>query len=276
MDRAADEIGKVENGECDNNIDESKENMKEVFQLARKKCMYIYTMYDAVIEENETKIAEDVSFKQEGDKVAKRLEDSLAALRDKWQEFQTRYQAAQSRLDRLALARTPNAPRVRPATGLKPDQIGRDVKPAEFRTWLSKMKDYFNASHFDLEAESTQRAYFVASLDGYLSNIVHNYQKDNPSPETFGPSCSLEHCIRQHVDMNNPVYTRRRAFFSCQQKLGQDVQEHIAHHRRLAEEADTSTMTNDDWNTHVLVQSCLLYTSPSPRDKRQSRMPSSA
>ena len=25
-----------------------------------------------------------------------------------------------------------------------------------------------------------------------------------------------------------------------------------------------------------LIQSCLLYTSPSPRDKRQSRMPSSA
>ena len=27
---------------------------------------------------------------------------------------------------------------------------------------------------------------------------------------------------------------------------------------------------------HLLFQSCLLYTSPSPRDKRQSRMPSSA
>ena len=28
--------------------------------------------------------------------------------------------------------------------------------------------------------------------------------------------------------------------------------------------------------TEVLVNACLLYTSPSPRDKRQSRMPSSA
>ena len=27
---------------------------------------------------------------------------------------------------------------------------------------------------------------------------------------------------------------------------------------------------------HVLISHCLLYTSPSPRDKRQSRMPSSA
>ena len=27
---------------------------------------------------------------------------------------------------------------------------------------------------------------------------------------------------------------------------------------------------------HRVIRSCLLYTSPSPRDKRQSRMPSSA
>ena len=31
-----------------------------------------------------------------------------------------------------------------------------------------------------------------------------------------------------------------------------------------------------DWNGSTNYMSCLLYTSPSPRDKRQSRMPSSA
>ena len=29
-------------------------------------------------------------------------------------------------------------------------------------------------------------------------------------------------------------------------------------------------------NEHVLAEACLLYTSPSPRDQRGSRMPSSA
>ena len=34
---------------------------------------------------------------------------------------------------------------------------------------------------------------------------------------------------------------------------------------------------SDTWETlDQLLASCLLYTSPSPRDKRQSRMPSSA
>ena len=42
------------------------------------------------------------------------------------------------------------------------------------------------------------------------------------------------------------------------------------------EELDDSLKTKliKIWN--VLTYNCLLYTSPSPRDKRQSRMPSSA
>ena len=35
-------------------------------------------------------------------------------------------------------------------------------------------------------------------------------------------------------------------------------------------------MTSDDVNGHGWVNVCLLYTSPSPRDQRGSRMPSSA
>ena len=38
-------------------------------------------------------------------------------------------------------------------------------------------------------------------------------------------------------------------------------------------------MSNAAWEGHVEIVklcNCLLYTSPSPRDKRQSRMPSSA
>ena len=37
------------------------------------------------------------------------------------------------------------------------------------------------------------------------------------------------------------------------------------------------TVTNKDTKkSELLPKPCLLYTSPSPRDKRQSRMPSSA
>ena len=36
-------------------------------------------------------------------------------------------------------------------------------------------------------------------------------------------------------------------------------------------------LSNNLWKLKVVnIRDCLLYTSPSPRDKRQSRMPSSA
>ena len=41
---------------------------------------------------------------------------------------------------------------------------------------------------------------------------------------------------------------------------------------RIAKTTDFKTF-EDIWSVH---KDCLLYTSPSPRDKRQSRMPSSA
>ena len=64
--------------------------------------------------------------------------------------------------------------------------------------------------------------------------------------------------------------------FLCQ-KVGEtgnvyafDVQEMaIAHTRERLEKANLSTRAK-------LIQDCLLYTSPSPRDRSVSRMPSSA
>ena len=46
------------------------------------------------------------------------------------------------------------------------------------------------------------------------------------------------------------------------------------HPEALAQSEHLATSIKDV--IHALTQHCLLYTSPSPRDKRQSRMPSSA
>ena len=45
---------------------------------------------------------------------------------------------------------------------------------------------------------------------------------------------------------------------------------------RLGELSGYATARGDTSGGHQLSNNCLLYTSPSPRDKRQSRMPSSA
>ena len=45
---------------------------------------------------------------------------------------------------------------------------------------------------------------------------------------------------------------------------------------KTARMQDYENESDDDEDEEEKVSSCLLYTSPSPRDKRQSRMPSSA
>ena len=49
--------------------------------------------------------------------------------------------------------------------------------------------------------------------------------------------------------------------------------------KRLAKKMSIGVITNDIYTKEdekILVNTCLLYTSPSPRDQRGSRMPSSA
>ena len=52
---------------------------------------------------------------------------------------------------------------------------------------------------------------------------------------------------------------------------GMDSEEDASEKKKRDEEKESND-NNDDNNNN----NCLLYTSPSPRDKRQSRMPSSA
>ena len=50
----------------------------------------------------------------------------------------------------------------------------------------------------------------------------------------------------------------------------------VVTHQGLAGVAKQSAPDNAVLIQYIMFMNCLLYTSPSPRDKRQSRMPSSA
>ena len=62
------------------------------------------------------------------------------------------------------------------------------------------------------------------------------------------------------------------------QLSGNTIQDHLeaALSRFATQRISTLCAGRTDAGVHGLMQVCLLYTSPSPRDKRQSRMPSSA
>ena len=56
--------------------------------------------------------------------------------------------------------------------------------------------------------------------------------------------------------------------------IDEDLYEYLLKHS--SEEPEHLKKLNKETHLKILNPSCLLYTSPSPRDKRQSRMPSSA
>ena len=66
--------------------------------------------------------------------------------------------------------------------------------------------------------------------------------------------------------------------------LGKEMASHYAQHgadlyicgRRENVLKETATEIEDKYNVNVKYETCLLYTSPSPRDATLSRMPSSA
>ena len=56
-------------------------------------------------------------------------------------------------------------------------------------------------------------------------------------------------------------------------ELGLKVKEHL---ERMGLETPMTKLVNADMSVKIKNIDCLLYTSPSPRDRTRSRMPSSA
>ena len=135
------------------------------------------------------------------------------------------------------------AARVKPMTSLKPKVITRDATPVELTSWIKKFTAFFVGSQFAEATIIEQQAHFRASLDSYLVNKVDIKIKP-ATPVLVDPTGVDKSCIdilKEEFLVLRPLFSRRLDYFNYRQQKG-----------------------------------CLLYTSPSPRDKRQSRMPSSA
>ena len=95
--------------------------------------------------------------------------------------------------------------------------------------------------------------------DDSSENSVDTTTTSNPDDAVLQPFKDLSQ-YRQNINTNNALD------ILCQVASSEDTLCKVASWKP----DDTTTDKCTD------VNSCLLYTSPSPRDKRQSRMPSSA
>ena len=89
--------------------------------------------------------------------------------------------------------------------------------------------------------------------------------------------------IMAHIDAGKTTTTERILYYTGKSHKIGEVHDGAATMDWMEQEQErgitiTSAATTCFWNDHRIniIDTCLLYTSPSPRDKRQSRMPSSA
>ena len=112
-----------------------------------------------------------------------------------------------------------------------------------------------------------------------LQAVQHKHLR-NPSVfqwemlQMFCPRAFFE-AIRKPIDFNVCVYITRSHLTSRYIRVGLACVQGMNNSRNNTLPCGTQISLHSHWCSEKL-EICLLYTSPSPRDKRQSRMPSSA
>ena len=106
---------------------------------------------------------------------------------------------------------------------------------------------------------------------GILSSHLHSEGKFAKELSLIGPSTNR--WVPEIIDANNPDDTSYYPFMNGQLVFKNAV---VRFSEVILEGLNSNGLDPKDIDLLIPHQACLLYTSPSPRDKRQSRMPSSA
>ena len=164
---------------------------------------------------------------------------------------------------------------------LWPEKLTHDVSTSTFRTWKKQFKVYFDAAQMGALPCSQQQGYLCNCLDSILHARID--REATGSTPVYFPIVGLFTCI---AILDNTflesysIHIHWKQFFDAWQKDGQSAIEFREELSSLLEEADGVNIGCDNLICMMLQiglsDSCLLYTSPSPRDRQKSRMPSSA
>ena len=170
-------------------------------------------------------------------------------------------------------------PKMKVNSALKPEKLTETFTPREFYEWGVQFQAYYRTSHFDQCTLPDQHAYLRQCINKTLWFRISS--ANNANTEMFGDVDSCLSLLLGEFQERYPQFNRRLAFFRAEQLPGQSMTDFMIKNRQLHNEADMHEITQDELLLFKNIsgckdRSCLLYTSPSPRDKRQSRMPSSA
>ena len=145
--------------------------------------------------------------------------------------------------------------------------------------WKASIKRI--ANEFIKEFESSKKIH--KDLDGtqmikvVVRQLVHFYAKYPAFPKILAQEMSEESERSEYILKNfvKPLWSLTGELFKKQRKRGtiKKIDKEFQSHILLGM---ASNLFSNPYMTRHLYNICLLYTSPSPRDRQKSRMPSSA
>ena len=116
----------------------------------------------------------------------------------------------------------------------------------------------------ELEADLSSREAEATELESQVSELIQQQDEHETKRETL--LHSFNDAVRHLSSISSALSTDR-----------QRLEQNTSRRQALTSEIDElSSLHERDIQDIKNASTCLLYTSPSPRDKRQSRMPSSA
>ena len=139
------------------------------------------------------------------------------------------------------------------------------------------------ADNAELNAVSEYIHFACTSED--INNLSHALMLKTGRDAVVVPALTeitdkLAEMAKQFADV--PMLSRTHGQTASPTTVGKEIANVVYRLRRQLEQISTVPLLGKingavgNYNAHLSAYPCLLYTSPSPRDKRQSRMPSSA
>ena len=129
---------------------------------------------------------------------------------------------------------------------LKPFTLLPSHTPADFRHWKKLYKAYFRTSHMEVLDPEDQQVYLQSCVDPSVWGRIHMLVKDDTPAFDDGFRRSLMAMLQEDLLDRYPVFTRRLAFFRCDQQTGEDTTTWVGRLEELSVEAEITNITADE------------------------------
>mgnify|MGYP003326838398 CR=1 FL=1 len=141
-----------------------------------------------------------------------------------------------------------------------------DNKKSIYLNW--DLKAFRQAKSAEYENRYSQLYY---QFDGDDTDYLSSYSDSDDTEDSVSWISYGQHFFNSILVLENPS---NEVFFESK-KLFEDEGKDVVYTKNYSSKIPLG-LSGSEFNSNMNLYICLLYTSPSPRDKRQSRMPSSA